>query len=181
MTLPKTRQKPTGKPIRSHWSISVKTAKKNSSQNDIKFTQIWISTMEGFIRSGKLVKGHKGHETRYGKKLNFHNFFIYYDYLNLMIHVGHPWLKSKSQRSPIFRMGGRVITSLLTQMLLNANARRNIFFGHTRICIQVTTPCSGAISFKLGTCHFKPLNCLIMLRGRHSLFNCFVDHHLCNT
>ena len=75
----------------------------------------------------------------------------------------------------------RVITSLLTQMLLNANARRNIFFGHTRICIQVTTPCSGAISFKLGTCHFKPLNCLIMLRGRHSLFNCFVDHHLCCT
>ena len=43
--------------------FSKKMAKIISSQNGTKFHQIWmISTMEGFTRSEKLVKGHKGHK-----------------------------------------------------------------------------------------------------------------------
>ena len=43
--------------------FSKKMAKIVSSQNGTKFHQIWmISTMEGFTRSEKLVKGHKGHK-----------------------------------------------------------------------------------------------------------------------
>ena len=43
--------------------FSKKMAKIVSSQNGTKFQQIlMISTMEGFKRSEKLVKGHKGHK-----------------------------------------------------------------------------------------------------------------------
>ena len=43
--------------------FSKKMAKIVSSQNGTKFHQIWmIPTMEGFTRSEKLVKGHKGHK-----------------------------------------------------------------------------------------------------------------------
>ena len=77
-------------PLNTLIYFSKKMAKIVSSLNGTKFHQIWmISTMEGFTRSEKLVKGHKGYSTSHvwEKKWIFIIFSTDYDYLGLKIHA----------------------------------------------------------------------------------------------